>query len=132
MIVLDTHVLVWWVSSLQKLSPVATEVIAKHQSLERSILVSSITAWEIAMLVEKGRLTINMEVDAWLAEVSRIPTVEFVPVDNVIAVKSTCLPGEFHNDPADRMIVALARQGPYPLLTADEKILRYKHVKTVW
>ncbi len=132
MIVLDTHVLVWWVSGLNKLSPSAAKIIARHQSLDRSILVSSITAWEIALLVEKGRLTLNMDVEAWLAEVGRIPAVAFVPVDNVVCVKSTCLPGEFHKDPADRMIVALARQGSYPLVTADEKILEYKHVKSVW
>ncbi len=132
MIVLDTHVLVWWVSGIEKLSLSAKKAIAKHQAVERSILVSSITAWEIAMLVEKGRLTLNMDVDTWLLEVGKIPSVKFVPVDNVIGVKSTSLPGAFHKDPADRMIVALARQGSYPLITADEKILTYKHVKTIW
>ncbi len=84
------------------------------------------------MLVARGRLTLNMDVDSWLVEVSKIPAIEFVPVDNAVGIKSTCLPGEFHKDPADRMIVALARQGSYPLVTADEKILAYKHVKTVW
>jgi PIN domain nuclease of toxin-antitoxin system len=95
-------------------------------------LVSSISAWEIGMLVHRGRLTLNMDVDSWLAEVDKIPAVEFVSVDNSVAVKSTSLPGEFHKDPADRMIVALARQTSYPLITADEKILAYKHVKTLW
>jgi len=84
------------------------------------------------MLVSRERLTLNMDVDSWLAEVDKIPAVEFVPVDNSVAVKSTCLPGEFHKDPADRMIVALARQLSFPLITADEKILSYKHVKTIW
>ncbi|MBL4753682.1 MAG: type II toxin-antitoxin system VapC family toxin [Flavobacteriales bacterium] len=132
MIVLDTHILVWWISGDTKLSAAAKKTIAKHLPIDRSILISSITAWEIAMLVEKGRLVLNMEVTGWLAEVSKIPSVEFVPVDNVVGVNSTCLPGAFHKDPADRMIVAFARQGSYPLVTADEKILNYKHVKTVW
>ncbi len=132
MIVLDTHVLVWWVSGIEKLSATAKNAISKHQSIERSILVSCITAWEIAMLVNKGRLVLNMDVDAWLAEVGKIPAVEFVPIDNLIAIKSTCLPGSFHKDPADRMIVTLARQGACSLVTADQKILDYKHVKTVW
>lgn len=132
MIVLDTHVLVWWVSGIEKLSATAKKAIAKHQTIERSILVSSITAWEIAMLANKGRLVLNMDVDAWLAEVGRIPAVEFVAIDNLISVKSTALPGEFHQDPADRMIVTLARLRACPLVTADQKILDYKHVKTVW
>ena len=132
MIVLDTHVLVWWVSGVEKLSQKASKIITGHESIDRSILISSITAWEIAMLVEKGRLTLNMEVQAWLEEVGRIPAVAFVPVDNTVAVKSACLPGEFHKDPADRMLVALARQGSHSLVTADKKILGYEHVKSVW
>ncbi len=115
-----------------KLSQKAKRAIAKHQAQDRSILISSISAWEIGMLVNRGRLTLNMDVDSWLAEVEKIPAVEFVPVDNSVGVKSTCLPGEFHKDPADRMIVALARHTSFPLITADEKILAYKHVKTIW
>jgi len=132
LIVLDTHVLLWWVSGVVKLSPKAAKIISEHQSLEHGILVSAITGWEIAMLVEKGRLTLNMEVEAWLEEVGRIPAVKFMPIDNVVAVKSSCLPGEFHKDPADRMLVALARQGSHSLVTADKKILNYAHVKSVW
>ena len=132
MIVLDTHVLIWWVSGIEKLSQKASKVIATHESIDRSILISSITAWEITMLVEKGRLTLNMEVQAWLEEVGRIPAVAFVPVDNTIAVKSASLPGDFHKDPVDRLLVTLARKGSHPLVTADKKILGYKHVKSVW
>ena len=84
------------------------------------------------MLAEKGRLTLTMDTETWLADVSKIPAVNFIPVTNEIALKSVELPGEFHKDPADRMITALARSGSYPLLTADEKIQNYKHVKTVW
>ena len=132
MIVLDTHVLLWWMSGDAKLSLKAKRAIAKHQAQDRSILISSISAWEIGMLVNRGRLTLNMDVDSWLSEVEKIPAVEFVPVDNSVGVKSTCLPGEFHKDPADRLIVALARHTSFPLITADEKILAYKHVKTIW
>jgi len=131
-IVLDTHVLVWWVSGCQGLSPKADALIEKHIKTERSILVSSISAWEIAMLAASNRLILSMDIDSWLAEVARIPAIEFVPLDNSIAVKSVQLPGDFHKDPADRMIVALARHLSLELITADEKILQYPHVKTVW
>jgi PIN domain nuclease of toxin-antitoxin system len=84
------------------------------------------------MLIEKGRLVLSMDVASWLDEVSQIDGVRFVPVDNEIGIKSTVLPGEFHKDPADRMIVATARKLAAPLVTADEKIIDYEHVKTVW
>jgi PIN domain nuclease of toxin-antitoxin system len=84
------------------------------------------------MLVQTGRLTLATEVDDWLATVREIDVVRFVPVDNDVAVQSTRLPGEFHPDPADRIIAALARHLSAPLITADVKIRSYKHLKTIW
>lgn len=96
------------------------------------VLVSAISAWEIALLVGADRLTLTMGVDDWLQTVSEIDGVRFVPVDNEIGVESTRLPGELHKDPADRMIVALARHFNAPLVTADTKIQNYKHVRSIW
>lgn len=132
MIVLDTHVLVWWVSGIEKLSQNAANSIEKNLAIEGGILISSISAWEIAMLVASNRLSLSMQINAWLTEVARIPAVTFVPVDNSIAVNSVYLPGKFHKDPADRMIVSLARDLSLDLVTSDEKILQYAHVKTIW
>jgi PIN domain nuclease of toxin-antitoxin system len=73
-----------------------------------------------------------MDVSTWFATVAEIDGIRFVPVDVEIAVKSCELPGEFHKDPADRMIVATARKFAVPLVTADEKIKVYRHVKTIW
>ena len=84
------------------------------------------------MLITKGRLVLTMEVESWLREVAQIEGTRFVPIDNEIAIKSTTLPGSFHQDPADRMIVATARKMAAPLVTADKKILDYEHVKTIW
>jgi PIN domain nuclease of toxin-antitoxin system len=84
------------------------------------------------MLVETERLVLSMDVSSWLATVSAIEAVRFVPVDVEIATKSVDLPGEFHKDPADRMIVATARKFAVPLITKDEKIRAYPHVKTIW
>lgn len=70
------------------------------------VFVSSITAWEIAILVARGRIELAGEPQEWLATVGRIGPVEFVPVDNEIAVRSTKLGDIFHRDPADRFIVA--------------------------
>jgi len=84
------------------------------------------------MLVAKDRLTLAVDVDTWLSLVENIDNVSFVPIDNKVAIESTRLPGDFHKDPADRMIVALARTAAAPLVTADDKIRSYSHVKTIW
>jgi PIN domain nuclease of toxin-antitoxin system len=131
MIVLDTHALIWWANGDDDLSKKAKKAI--EQELDGGhIVVSAISAWEIAMLVERERLVLTMDVESWLATVLAIEAVRFMPVDVEIGLKSVALPGEFHKDPADRMIVATARKLAVPLVTRDEKIRAYKHVKTIW
>lgn len=131
MIVVDTHVLVWWVQGDRKFAdPVSRRIDEELHS--GSVCVSAISAWEIAMLVRKGRLELAVHVSRWLATVAEISGLSFVPVDNAVAVKSVELPGAFHEDPADRIIVALARELAAPLVTADERIRRYPYVETIW
>ena len=132
MIVLDTHVLLWWVSGSSQLSATAEKAIKKTLAKGSEVLVSAISAWEVAMLIEKGRLVLSMDVENWFDEVSQIDGMRFIPVDNEISIKSTVLPGTFHKDPADRMIVATARKLAVSLVTADKKIRNYEHVKTIW
>lgn len=132
MIVLDTHTLIWWASGeTEQLSAAALQAIERELS-DGQIFISSISAWELSMLVAQGRIALSMDVAEWLSYVGNIEGVSFVPVDNEIAVKSTELPGEFHKDPADRLIVATARKFAAPLVTADEKIRTYPHVRTIW
>jgi PIN domain nuclease of toxin-antitoxin system len=131
-IVLDTHVLLWWAAGQrERLTPRALQAI-DDEAAGGQVLVSAISAWEIAMLVHRGRLTLAMGIADWLATVERIDPVRFVPVDNGLAVRSVALPGEFHKDPADRLIVATAHRYAVPLVTADEKIHAYPHVQAVW
>jgi PIN domain nuclease of toxin-antitoxin system len=132
MIVLDTHTLVWWVNGDVALSNTAKTAIEAAGQTEGGIVVSSITAWEITMLVQRERLWLTMDVTQWLATVAMIPAVRFVAVDVAIAVQSANLPGEFHNDPADRIIVATSRKLGRALVSKDEKIRAYPHVKTIW
>lgn len=84
------------------------------------------------MLVSAGRLSLSMGLDDWLETVSEIEGLRFVPIDVRTGIESTCLPGEFHKDPADRMIVALARNLNVPVVTADYKIIAYEHVRSIW
>ena len=133
MIVLDTHALIWWVNDDEQLSDRARKAIEKEiRGEDGQVFISTITAWEIALLVEKGRLTLTMDVKDWIDTVTAIEGVRFVPIDNEVVIQSVRLPGEFHPDPADRMIVALARRLSTVLITSDAKIQAYKHVKTIW
>lgn len=133
MIVLDTHALIWWVNGDNRLSTLAGEAIKRETDREEGeILISSISAWEVALLVEKGRLMLTMEVNNWLKVVKEIDNVNFAPLDNDIAVQSVKLPGRFHADPADRIITALARHHSAPVVTCDTKIREYEYVKSIW
>ena len=132
MIVLDTHALVWLLGAEKKrLSSIALKTIDRELA-SGQVVVSSISAWEIAMLVQHDKLHLSMDVTVWLEVASGIENLEFQPVDNAVAVKSRFLPGAFHPDPADRIIVALARELACPLVTADDKIRNYPHVATIW
>lgn len=96
------------------------------------VLVSAITPWEIAMLSGKGRLALGREIGDWLDEALATPGIALAPITPGIAVDSVGLPGDFHADPADRLIVATARHANATLFTADRAILDYAdagHVK---
>jgi PIN domain nuclease of toxin-antitoxin system len=131
MILLDTHSLVWWVNEAPKLSPPARAAI-DAEAPSGQIFVSSITSWEIALLIKSGRLHFTANLEDWLSRVEVIPSVSFVPMDNEIALAAVNLPDDFHKDPADRIIVATARKLMVPIVTADDKIRAYPHVRTIW
>lgn len=131
MIVLDTHAWIWWVSNPEFLSDKAKQIIDEAVT-NRNVLISSISVWEVAILVSRGRLKLTMNSDDWVAASEALPFFDFVPVSNSIALKSVQLPGILHNDPADRIIIATAISMGAVLVTKDEKIRNYSHVKTVW
>lgn len=132
MIVLDTHALIWWINAdAARLSGAAKQAIEAALSGD-GLVASAISAWEIAMLVAKGRLELTMDVERWLDLASAIEGFRFVPIDVGQAVRSVNLPGAFHPDPADRFIVALALELDAPLVTADARISAYPRVRTIW
>lgn len=131
MIVLDTHTLIWWVDSPQKLSYKARKIIDGEKRKEGNILVSSISTLEIYRLVKNGKLQLINDVDSWLEKIENLSAVRFIPVDNRIAAKSVNLPDFSHKDPADRIIIATAQIMGATLITSDKKILSYKHVQTL-
>lgn len=131
MIVLDTHIWLWWLSNPEELTASATHAINQAMS-ENAIIISSISTWELALLVEKGRLKLSIDVRDWVRKTEGLPFVRFVSVDNTIALRSVSLPGDFHADPADRIITATALTMGIPLISKDEKIRTYPHVQTIW
>jgi PIN domain nuclease of toxin-antitoxin system len=131
MIVLDTHALLWWVDGTG-LSKLARAAIDREMEDGGEIIVSMVSAWEVMLLVNKSRLALSMDVGGWFDKVGRISGVRFVPLDHRIAIAAADLPGDFHKDPADRMIVATARSLSAPLVTKDKQIRSYEHVRTIW
>lgn len=129
MIVLDTHIWVWWIHATTQLTP------ANLQSLDAiasdGLGVSIISCWEVAKLVERGRLRLPCDVEQWLQQGLAYPGVQLLDLTPHIVVESTRLPAPFHRDPADQLIVATARAHGVPVATADDKILEYPHVETL-
>jgi len=131
MIVLDTHVLLWWVNDSSTLSKPARKAIDASVKT-KSVHVSCISSWEIALLVERGRLRLALDVRDWLCRCEALPFLTFVAVNNAIAVESVRLPDFPHADPADRIIAATALSLGAALVTKDDKLRNYPHVKTIW
>jgi PIN domain nuclease of toxin-antitoxin system len=131
MIVLDTSVWIAWASSPARLSPKAQRAIADEER-KQGVLVSAMSAWEVAAKSAQGKLVLDRDVRAWLHFASSYPGLGVVPVDPSDAVESTLLPGTFHDDPVDRVIVALARRLDCAVVTSDPVMRAYRHVKTIW
>jgi PIN domain nuclease of toxin-antitoxin system len=131
MIVLDTHAWIWFISNPDLLSKRAKKAVNAAVK-DKSLLISSISAWEIALLVAKKRIKLALDVTDWIAKSESLPFIQFLPVTNSIAVKSVNLPLPLHPDPADRIIIATALSVGAPLVTKDKKLLDYAPVKTIW
>jgi PIN domain nuclease of toxin-antitoxin system len=132
MIVLNTHVLVWTLQDDSKLGPGARTLI--DEQIHDAVLIPAISVWEIALLVKRGRLGLNSDMTRWIGQALDLPGVFLAPLEPSISIDSVMLPGEFHNDPADRLIVATARYHEAPLLTVDRAILDYAnagHVQAI-
>lgn len=127
MILLDTHIWVWWVSQQPQLTTQLEQIIQHHQ--EAGLGVSVISCWEVAKLVENGKLQLAITVADWLNQALAYPGVQLLELTLPIVIDSTQLPGTFHRDPADQIIVATARVYNMALLTVDTKIISYPHVQ---
>ena len=131
MILLDTHVLVWVGEDPTSLGPKTSSVLDEHQDDQ---WCSAISFWEVAMLFDKGRMSLSLPLDQWVRSIIVQGQVKVAAVSAGIACSAGVLPGDLHGDPGDRIIIATARALGCPLVTADRKILAYAaagHVRAI-
>ncbi len=129
-LLLDTHAWLWWASSSNEL-PAAARQRAQVALVEERLWVSAISAWEVALLVQKGRVTLNMPVREWLARSESLHGLQFLPIDGALGVRAVELPG-LHPDPADRLIVASAERLGAVLVTKDDRLRSYPSITSLW
>lgn len=133
MILLDTHVVLWWQAGGQRLSARATREIARADVL----LISPITCWEIATLAAKKRIALDREVHTWVRDLLSGERVVTAPLTPRAATSAGLLHDSgFHGDPADRLLCATAREQLVPLVTKDERIRGFARetgeLRTIW
>src|SRR5438093_1385889 len=124
---LDTHVLVWSQEAVANLGPKTQRLL---RDVRHELLVSAISTLEIARLLHLGRLTFKVPIDVWFSQAIAALQARSLPIDDTVAREAYALPGRFHRDPSDRLLVATARLQRATLVTADDSILNYRHVRT--
>ncbi len=126
MIILDTAALLYWTLDPAKLS------IKARQAIEQAgrILISSISVWEIALKVKRGKLVLPLSIPDYVERLQRLDMLEIAPVDVQTWIENVNLPWE-HRDPADRTIVALAARLGCPIVTSDGIIGEY-YQEIIW
>jgi PIN domain nuclease of toxin-antitoxin system len=129
MIVLDTHVWIWWVHGAGQITAPQLQAIQANEP--DTIGISAISVWEVAKLVERGRLELPCSLAEWFEGALTYPGIAILGLTPEIAIESVQLPGSFHRDPADQLIVATARVYDCSLLTSDARILNYPYVQTI-
>ncbi len=129
MILLDTHVLVWLALQPNKLSRKAKEAI-RSARLHSGLAVAAITLWELAWLVENGRIESAMSIESFLREC--VSKVTVLPVTPEIAVRAVSFPKSYPKDPQDRLIGATALVEGAGLVTHDRGIAKSGLVPVIW
>ena len=127
MIVADTHAWVWWIGWRHRMS--RTALRSMDEATE--IGICAISCWEVALLVEKGRLELDRDVLLWITQALEMPKVRLLDLGPAVAVASTRLEWD-HDDPADRMIVATAIAHRAPLVSKDKRIRSFRPANAIW
>jgi PIN domain nuclease of toxin-antitoxin system len=124
-LLLDTHVVLWLDSGDQRLSAATRALIDESWQTGGTVYLSAVTAWEIALLVDTGRIELDLPAEAWVERFLDRPGIEAVPLGHRAACRAYQLPQLEHRDPADRLLIATAIELACPLVTYDERIERF-------
>ena len=131
-LILDTHILLWWLKDVPgKLSKAQNHALAEASVRGEPAALSAISLWELAMLLNRGRVNITESLDEWLGEIETHPLLMVLPLTTAIAIESVRLGADFNRDPADQIIVATARHHGLTLVTADDRIRKWGKVKVI-
>ncbi len=126
----DTHAWFWALENPARLPVKVRRVLNRARNVPYGLC--AISLWEVAKLIQEGRIRLTMPLQEWMERALDPDMIEILPLSREVAVESISLPEGFHADPADELIVATARLHHATLITADERIQAYPHVKTVW
>ncbi|MES2176355.1 MAG: type II toxin-antitoxin system VapC family toxin [Gemmatimonadota bacterium] len=124
-LLLDTHIWIWHLEGDEAQMAAGTVALLDRAGTAAGLHVCDISAWEIAIKARKGKLHFSVDPLVWLRRAERAPGMRGLALDREILLASTSLPGEMHNDPADRMLIAAAKLNNLPLVTADAQIIEY-------
>lgn len=124
-LLLDTHVWIWYMNGEERLRKSKALRWIDQASQRSQVKVSVISVWEVGLLAAKGRLTLSCRPLEWVHQALSASGMSLAPLTEEIAIESSFLSGEFHGDPADRILVATARLLGGTLVTSDQKILDY-------
>ncbi len=124
-LLLDTHIVLWLDSGERQLRPPTRALIDRCWRDGGTIFLSAVTAWEIALLVDTGRIGLDIPVEAWIERFLGRPGIDGAPVTHRAASRSYRLHHLEHRDPADRLLIATAIELGCPLVTYDERIARF-------
>lgn len=126
---LDTCAWLWLLDSPERLSSAAAAIL--RDLAVYPVGIAGISLWEVARKESLGKLVLKCSCDAWLRDATTASGIDCIPLSHRIAWESCHLPGDFHRDPADQIIVATARALDLTLITSDERILGYAHVRSI-
>ena len=127
---LDTHIVLWWFEDGKRLSRRQVRLLRRRDP-DRPLLVSDISLWEIATLVERGRVRLSLPLREWLDRATAPPLVRRVGITPAVAAEIAALPARLHRDPADRILIATARIFGAKLVTQDDRIIESRAVDVV-
>ena len=122
MVLLDTHIWLWWLLGDGSLSNTERDALEKL-AFKNSLAISWVTIWETEMLEREGRVRLSPGFQPWIEQATHPDIVTVLPVDTAVVIAQRSLPESFHGDPADRLIAATSMLSGYPLATHDQRVM---------